>query len=315
MSDMSLPWFCLMGPTASGKTALACELIQHMPFEIISIDSVMIYRDMNIGSAKPDSKTLANAPHHLIDIIDPTDTYSAAQCCEDVLLCGQAIQARGHIPLLVGGTMMYFRALQQGLSLLPPADPAIRSLLMRQAEDLGWDALHQRLQQIDPLSAARIHCHDTQRILRALEVFELTQQPMSHWLLSSRQQSPIHYVNLILMPEDRSLLHARIAERFLLMMEQGLIDEVRDLIQQWGVTAEHPSMRCVGYRQVWAYLHDHGDETLLIEQGIAATRQLAKRQLTWLRHWPDAHYFVAENPNNLGEMIALIRRIADNDPE
>ncbi|PJD92537.1 MAG: tRNA (adenosine(37)-N6)-dimethylallyltransferase MiaA [Legionella sp.] len=312
---MTLPWFCLMGPTASGKTALACELIQHFPFEIISIDSVMIYREMNIGSAKPDAMTLADAPHHLIDIIDPTDTYSAAQCCEDVLRCGRDIEARGNIPLLVGGTMMYFRALQQGLSLLPASDPKIRSVLMYQAKELGWDVMHQRLQQIDPESAARIHHHDTQRILRALEIYELTQKPMSYWWKATQTQSAIDYVNLLLMPQDRSWLHARIAERFLQMMEAGLINEVRDLIQTWSLTAEHPAMRCVGYRQVWTYLHDHQDQSLLIEQGMAATRQLAKRQLTWLRHWPDGHNFVCENPNNLGEMIALIGRIADNDSE
>ncbi len=309
----SLPsWVCLMGPTAVGKTDLACELLQHFPFEIISIDSVMIYRDMDIGSAKPDPAILAQAPHHLINILSPEETYSAAQCCADVLRCGQEIEARGKIPLLVGGTMMYFRALQQGLSLLPNADPMVRQTLTDQAQTHGLAYLHQQLATVDPESAQRIHAHDTQRILRALEVFILTQQPLSAWLQTTQHAIPRAFVNLIFMPEERGWLHARIAERFRTMLTIGLIDEVQKLCQDYHLTAAHPAMRCVGYRQVWDYLYDHHDLSLLADKGIAATRQLAKRQMTWLRHWPEAHVFSMNQTRDLREMIAFVQRIADN---
>lgn len=312
MSTSIPSWFCLMGPTAVGKTDLACELLQHVPFEIISIDSVMIYRDMNIGSAKPDPAILAQAPHHLINILSPEETYSAAQCCADVLRCGQEIEARGKIPLLVGGTMMYFRALQQGLSLLPNADPMVRQTLIDQAQAYGLAYLHQQLAMVDPASAQRIHAHDTQRILRALEIFTLTQQPLSVWLQTTQQAIPRTFVNLILMPEDRGWLHARIAERFQTMLTIGLIDEVQKLCQDYCLTATLPAMRCVGYRQVWDYLHDHHDLSLLTDKGIAATRQLAKRQMTWLRHWPKGHVFSIDQTIDLREMIAFVQRIADN---
>jgi len=301
-----------MGPTASGKTALACELLQQLPFEIISIDSAMIYCDMDIGSAKPDQTILTQAPHHLINVISPEETYSVARCREDVFKCGQDIVERGNIPLLVGGTMMYFRALQQGLSTLPAAAPDIRKKLYAEAQNLGWEQLYQRLKHIDPDAANRIHPNDSQRLLRALEVYEITQTPISHYFHQTQQQEDIHFVNLLLMPEDRSWLHARIAARFLEMIHMGLIDEVKQLQKKWALTAAHPSMRCVGYRQVWDYLHDHQDQALLVEKGTAATRQLAKRQLTWLRHWPHGHSFMADHPINLQEMIALIRRILDN---
>lgn len=305
----TMPWVCLMGPTASGKTALACELLEHFPFEIISIDSVMIYKDLDIGSAKPNKALLARAPHHLIDIISPLESYSVAKCCSDVIACGQAIEARGHIPLLVGGSMMYFRALQQGLSSIPQSDPSVRTDLMNQASTLGLAYLHDQLRACDPESAARIHQHDTQRIVRALEVFISTQKPLSHWLQTTSPIQLIQYCNLILMPDDRAWLHSRIADRFHEMIKDGFIDEVKALEAHWSVTGAHPSMRCVGYRQVWDYLHDHHDLTLLKDKGIAATRQLAKRQMTWLRHWPDAHYFSADNLN-LSDIITLMRQIA-----
>ncbi len=305
-------WFCLMGPTAVGKTDLACELLQHFPFEIISIDSVMIYRDMDIGSAKPDPVLLAQAPHHLINILSPEETYSVAQCCADVLRCGQEIEARGKIPLLVGGTMMYFRALQQGLSTLPNADPSVRQTLLDQAQEHGWAHLHQQLATVDPKAAQRIHAHDTQRIMRALEVFTLTQQPLSAWLQTTQHAIQRTFVNLILMPEERGWLHERIAQRFKAMLATGLIDEVQQLCQDYALTAALPAMRCVGYRQVWEYLNNHHDLSLLTDKGIAATRQLAKRQMTWLRHWPEGQVFSIDQTIDLREMIAFIQRIADN---
>lgn len=305
-------WLCVMGPTAIGKTDLACELLQHFPFEIISIDSAMIYRDMDIGSAKPDLAVLAQAPHHLIDILSPEETYSVAQCCTDVLSCAQEIEARGNIPLLVGGTMMYFRALQQGLSALPTADPIIRNTLIIQAQQQGSESMHQQLTAVDPQTAQRIHPNDTQRILRALEVFTLTQQPLSIWQETMQQPIDRHFINLILMPEERSELHERIAHRFKVMVANGFIDEVEHLRQQYTLSTAHPSMRCVGYRQVWDYLDDHHDLSLLTEKGIAATRQLAKRQMTWLRHWPEGHIFSVGKTMNLREMIAFVRQITDN---
>jgi tRNA dimethylallyltransferase len=303
-----------MGPTASGKTDLACSLVQHFPFEIISIDSAMIYRGLDIGSAKPDRSVLVNAPHHLIDILNPTESYSVAQCCQDVIACGEAIQARGHIPLLVGGTMMYFRALQQGLAALPGADSKVRDILVEQMNEKGLGFLHAELARWDPESAHRIHPHDNQRIIRALEVYHVSQKPLSQWLRESQsQRRQIVYVNMILMPEDRSWLHARIAQRFLAMLEAGLVEEVTQLLQKWPLTSAHPAMRCVGYRQVCHYLETHQAYDSLIEQGTAATRQLAKRQLTWLRHWPGGYHFLAENLDNEREMIALVHRIADNE--
>lgn len=304
--------FCLMGPTASGKTALACELVQHFPFEIISIDSAMIYRGMDIGTAKPDAKTLAAAPHRLIDILNPPDSYSAARCCTDVMACCDSIIERGKIPLLVGGTMMYFRALQQGLSVLPEADEPTRIGLLQQAEEHGWDYMHQMLVSIDPISGARIHPHDTQRVQRALEVFQLTGRPLSDLIGDNTCQCDIQYVNLIVTPDNRAWLHERIGERFKSMLDEGFVDEVEQLIQQWTLTRDYPAMRCVGYRQVFDYLQDEYNYQVLTEKGIAATRQLAKRQLTWLRHWPGGYRFIAENPTNLREMMVLIRQMLDN---
>lgn len=297
---------CLMGPTASGKTALAVELVQRFPLEIISIDSAMIYRGMDIGSAKPDAATLTKAPHHLIDILDPTEAYSAAQCCDDVnTLCAEIIQ-RGHVPLLTGGTMMYFNVLQQGLATLPEANAAVRQALLDEATIHGWGYMHKRLAEVDPVSATRIHPNDTQRIQRALEVFAVTQTPLSTLWDTSKLTPAYRFMNLILMPEDRRWLHERIALRFQLMLAEGLIDEVTHLITTWSLTATHPAMKSVGYRQVWAYLQGEYNQTTLIEKGIAATRQLAKRQLTWLRHWTEKHVLTAEHPEILDEIIRVI---------
>ena len=299
--------FCLMGPTASGKTGLACELVQHFPVEIISVDSAMIYRDMDIGTAKPDRETLALAPHHLIDILNPPEHYSAAQFCEDAIRISEKIINQGKIPLLVGGTMMYFRALQQGLSSLPEADEKIRAQLLQQAEQHGWIYMHQELMRVDALSAAKIHPNDSQRIQRALEVYQITRRPLSEFLASSKFSSPYRFVNLLLMPTERAWLHQRIAQRFEHMLANGLIDEVEALLKKWQLTERDPSMRTVGYRQVLAYLQGQCDYANLCAKGIAATRQLAKRQLTWLRHWPDSFVFSAENPANASKVLKVIR--------
>lgn len=303
--------FCLMGPTASGKTARACELVSRFPMEIVSIDSTMIYREMNIGSAKPDVTTLARAPHHLIDILDPPEVYSAAQCCEDVAAICQAIFSRGHIPLLVGGTMMYFNALQNGLAPLPPADEPIRAALLQQAEVEGWNYMHGLLAEVDAVSAARIHPHDTQRIQRALEVYTLTKKPLSTLWQEANSEVAFRFVNLVIMPADRAILHANIAERFKHMLAHGLITEVEELINKWSLTDANPSMKSVGYRQVAAYLQRTYDYDTLCEKGIAATRQLAKRQLTWLRHWPDKIELIAENPFIDRELFSIVQQQLD----
>lgn len=287
--------FCLMGPTASGKTALACELVTHFPFEIISIDSAMIYRGMDIGTAKPAEHELKLAPHHLINVIDPDESYSAAQCCADVLSLREAILARGKIPLLVGGTMMYFHALQKGLTALPEGNEAVRQRLEEEMRSQGLQALYHQLERVDPITAARIHSNDTQRVQRALEVYYLTGKPMSEILQVQVSKTSFQWINLILFPQNRVWLHDRIAERFDQMLEQGLIEEVMALQNKWPLHREMPSMRCVGYRQVLEYLQGHYDKAMLRDKGVIATRQLAKRQLTWLRHWDNGHYFDPED--------------------
>ncbi|STY28121.1 tRNA delta(2)-isopentenylpyrophosphate transferase [Legionella wadsworthii] len=304
--------FCIMGPTASGKTALACDLVARFPFEIISVDSAMIYRDMNIGTAKPTLQELHRAPHHLIDIKDPTESYSAAQFCTDATSLGEEIIKKGKIPLLVGGTMMYFNALQKGLSNLPEADPAIRQQLEDEAAILGWPALHKKLIQIDPQSASRIHAHDAQRIQRALEVYSITGKTLTAFQTQQKEKSNYHFVNFILFPEDRSWLHQNIAQRFDHMLAAGFIDEVKLLQQKWPLTTSMPSMRCVGYRQALEYLQNAYDYSLMRDQGIAATRQLAKRQLTWLRHWEEAFYYDPQKEAFHDEIVAKIGEILDN---
>lgn len=305
--------FCLMGPTAAGKTSLSLELVQAFPFEIISVDSAMIYRGMNIGTAKPSLEELQLAPHHLIDILDPIENYSAAQFCEDAIEWVEDIYKREKIPLLVGGTMMYFNALQQGLSLLPQSDEAIRLNLLKQAERHGWSYLHEQLKGIDPLSAARIHPNDTQRIQRALEVYALTGKTLSFFWSEQKGAANYQFINIGLFPKSRAWLHDRIARRFNLMLEQDLIGEVAELLQKWQLPATCPSMRSVGYRQVINYLAGDYDYESLRQKGIVATRQLAKRQLTWLRNWPDAFYFDCEDPfKTQEEIIALIQQTMDN---
>lgn len=276
-----------MGPTASGKTALAVGLVERFPLEIVSVDSALVYRDMDIGTAKPDAATLAHAPHHLLDIRDPTETYSAAAFCDDARRLMADIAARGRVPLLVGGTMLYFRALLQGLDDLPRADAALRKELEAEAAARGWPALHAELAAVDPATAARLAPNDSQRIGRALEVFRLSGTPMSALLDRVQSELPYRVLQLALIPSDRAVLHQRIAARFDAMLAEGLIGEVDTLRRRYALNADLPSMRAVGYRQAWAYLDGEVDLKDLREQGIAATRQLAKRQLTWLRSWPD----------------------------
>ncbi len=283
------PAIFLMGPTASGKTGAAVELVQHLPLELISVDSALVFRGMDIGTAKPDQATLAQAPHFLIDIIDPTESYSAAQFRSDALQLMAEITARGKVPLLVGGTMLYYQALQQGLSDLPQADPALRAELDAQAAEIGWPAMHAELARLDPPTAARLKPNDSQRIQRALEVVRLSGEPMS--VLRARQTAeplPYNLLKIALQPSDRATLHQRIEQRFDLMLQQGLEQEVAQLRQQYPeLHLNLPSMRCVGYRQMWEYQDGLVDYATMRDKGIFATRQLCKRQLTWLRGMDD----------------------------
>lgn len=310
---MSKLVFCLMGPTASGKTALACELVTRHPFEIISVDSAMIYREMNIGTAKPTLQELETAPHHLLNILDPSDSYSAAQFCADAVTLCDSIVARGKIPLLVGGTMMYFNALQKGLSVLPEANEVLRQQLEEEAQHSGWGSLHQKLVEIDPKTASRIHAHDAQRIQRALEVFYISGSTLSDLLAQQKGVPDYRFVNFILFPKQRSWLHERIAQRFDQMLAEGFVDEVKQLKEKWQLNENLPSMRCVGYRQILEFLNDESDYSLMRDKGIAATRQLAKRQLTWLRHWDDGLFFDPQNVTFNDEIIAKTREILDNE--
>lgn len=282
----------LMGPTASGKSAVALELCERFGMEIVSVDSAQVYRRMDIGTAKPDAETRRQYPHHLLDLVDPGGSYSAARFREDALSAMHDIDGRGRIPLLVGGTMLYFRALTQGLSELPPADDTTRQRIDAKANERGWPALHQELSQVDAATASRLDPNDGQRIQRALEVFYLSGEPMSSLLgRGAAAASPFNWTGIALLPSNRSVLHQRIAARFDNMLELGLIAELDALRRDFELRAEMPSMRCVGYRQTWQYLDGEFDRTTLRDKGIAATRQLAKRQLTWLRATPtDAQF-------------------------
>jgi len=283
--DPHLPLLCLLGPTAAGKTALAMALCDVLPLEIISVDSSQVYRHMNIGTAKPDSATLARYPHHLIDIREPSQTYSAAQFRYDVLRLIPEIVDRGHLPLLVGGTMLYVHALLSGLSSLPEQDPVLRQDIARRASQLGWPALHAQLHHLDPLAAARIQPNDQQRIQRALEVITLTGQKLSDLQWSHRPQSlPNPVLRLCVLPGERALLHDRISRRFVAMLEQGLLEEVRSLLDSGRLDEAMPALKMVGYRQLWQYLQGRCSLAEAQTRAVIVTRQLAKRQLTWLRH-------------------------------
>ncbi len=292
MSNTLPPAIFLMGPTATGKTDLAIELCEELPCDIISVDSVMVYRGLDIGSAKPDAVVLATAPHRLIDICDPADPFSAAQFRQCALEEINEVLARDRIPLLVGGTMLYFRALEQGLSALPSSDPVVRKRLEAELARYGLAHLHARLAQVDAVAAARIHVNDTQRTLRALEVFELSGEPMSGFLQRAIDNDlPCRPLKIVLTPMDRVALHRRIERRFHIMLEQGFVEEVEGLHQCNDLHADLPSMRAVGYRQAWEYLDGQWNYDTMVEKGIIATRQFAKRQLTWLRHEPEEAVF------------------------
>lgn len=314
---MTLPVICLMGPTASGKTGLGVALAQALEGEIVSVDSALVYRQMNIGTAKPDLEERAGVPHHLIDILDPAESYSAQDFRDDALPLIAAIRQRGRIPILVGGTMLYFRILLSPMAHLPPADPDLRAELDEQYRTQGPAALHGELQRLDPEAAAAIHPHNRQRLIRALEVCRLTGQPMT--ALWQRDQLlppagtvsadfPGPAIQLAVAPRERKTLHARIEERFDQMLAAGFEDEVRAFYERGDLTAEHASMRCVGYRQMWDYLSGQLAWNAMRERGIIATRQLAKRQLTWLRGWRNVQYFDTLAPDLVRQVLDAIRR-------
>lgn len=305
---MHLPAITLMGPTASGKTDLAVWLCERFPLEIVSVDSALVYREMDIGTAKPDAATLARAPHHLIDLLPPTEAYSAGRFKKDALLVIEGIRARGHIPLLAGGTMLYFRALLGGLDDLPPADPDLRAMLEARAALEGWPALHADLTRLDPDTGARLKPNDSQRIQRALELCLTTGGPMSALFAAQTAPAENTWLEFALFPADRAWLHQRINTRFSQMLEQGLVDELRDLRARYPLNAEMPSMRCVGYRQAWRYLDGEIDAATLYEQGAAASRQLAKRQLTWLRSWQHAVKLEPAAPEIRDELARQIEK-------
>ncbi|MFC4930412.1 tRNA (adenosine(37)-N6)-dimethylallyltransferase MiaA [Massilia sp. GCM10023247] len=304
----------IMGPTASGKTAAALRIARERPVEIISVDSALVYREMDIGTAKPTLDELASAPHHLIDIIDPLDAYSVMQFRTDTLRLVAEISARGALPLLVGGTMMYFKGLSEGLDDLPTADPALRIALDAEAARIGWPGMHAKLAALDPVTAARLAPNDAQRINRALEIIELTGKPMSALLARrAKPELPFDLVSFALETPDRSILHQRIALRFDQMLgesdDDGIVAEVARLRARGDLSPNLPSMRCVGYRQAWDYLDGKIDRAALRETGIIATRQLAKRQLTWLRAMPDRIVIDFLGPDPAGEILAYLERL------
>lgn len=298
-----------MGPTASGKTSLALELIQHLPIEIISVDSALIYRDMNIGTAKPTPDILKQVPHRLIDIRDPSQGYSAGEFREDALSAIAAILEKKHIPLLVGGTMLYFHILQHGIAELPKANKEVRQRLQQALEAEGLHKLHSRLQSLDPISAQRIHANDPQRILRALEVIEITGKTLFE-LQQSQSRTPLSYpfINIALIPDDRSIHHQLIAKRFHDMLKQGFVQEVEKLFHRGDLNVNLPSIRTVGYRQIWHYLEGKLANIEMQERAIIATRQLAKRQMTWLRSWKNLFSLAHNDKNNSNKIIALAQR-------
>lgn len=302
----NLPVITLMGPTAAGKTALAIALCQHLDTEIISVDSALVYKDMDIGTAKPNETELSLAPHHLIDLIDPLESYSVADFRRDAIEKINNLHQQGKVPILVGGTMMYFKGLIEGLSPLPEANSEVRKVLEAEAEQLGWPALHAQLADIDPDAAAKISVNDSQRINRALEVFRLTGQSMTSLQQQKQPALPYQFHQFAIAPGDRKVLHARIEKRFNIMLEQGFKNEVLALYQRGDLHPDLPSIRCVGYRQMWEHLAGHCDHDEMVFKGIAATRQLAKRQLTWLRGWPNVNWLETDDQENLQRVLTSL---------
>ena len=312
MQKQSLsPAIFLMGPTASGKTALSVQLAQALGGEIISVDSALVFKGMDIGTAKPTFEERGGIPHHLIDILDPSEAFSTGQFRTQALDLMATITRRGKIPILVGGTMLYFNALFNGLAVLPEANPEIRAKLDQDLKRLGKEALHQRLAAVDPLAAARIHPNDPQRVQRALEVYEISGNPLSSFFNAAQGEDfPYQKIKLIIAPPDRKILHTIIAQRFRRMLEQGFINEVEALYQRGDLTEKTPAIRAVGYRQVWAYLNGEDDLESMTEKGIIATRQLAKRQFTWLRRETDAIGFETGDVDLLQKVLAAVGRVS-----
>ncbi|NND60263.1 MAG: tRNA (adenosine(37)-N6)-dimethylallyltransferase MiaA [Gammaproteobacteria bacterium] len=301
-----------MGPTAAGKTTAAVELVQRYPFEIISADSALVYRGLDIGSAKPDAATLAIAPHRLIDQVDPADAYSAGRFREDALLAMAEITAAGRIPLLVGGTGLYLRALDRGLARMPAADAAVRAQIDAQAAASGWPAMHQQLAQVDPAAAARIHPNDSQRIQRALEVFSISGQPISALQQQERSQACADTVYRVAWSRSRDQLNNNIEKRFKLMMENGFLSEVEALYRRGDLTTDHPAIRAVGYRQLWRHLDGEIDLGQAVQDAITATRRLAKRQLTWLRAEPGVVWLDPDSPSAAKRLNQIAARVVQS---
>ncbi|HDL6962722.1 TPA: tRNA (adenosine(37)-N6)-dimethylallyltransferase MiaA [Yersinia enterocolitica] len=300
------PAIFIMGPTASGKTALSIALKQRLPVELVSVDSALIYRGMDIGTAKPSAGELALAPHRLIDIRDPAESYSAADFRKDALKDMADITAAGRIPLLVGGTMLYFKALLDGLSPLPSADPQVRQRIEQQAAELGWEALHQQLAEIDPVAAARIHPNDPQRLSRALEVFFISGKTLTELTKISGETLPYRVHQFAIAPVSRELLHQRIELRFHQMLDAGFETEARALFDRGDLHTDMPAIRCVGYRQMWSYLSGEIDYDEMVYRGICATRQLAKRQMTWLRGWGSVQWLDSDKPGEALDSVIQV---------
>jgi len=301
------PAIFVMGPTASGKTALACELTKVLPCELISVDSALVYKDMNIGTAKPTAEELAEFPHKLIDIRDASEPYSAADFREDALREMAAITARGNIPVLVGGTMLYFKFLLEGAANLPQANETIRKQIEQDALTHGWPYIHAKLAQVDPESAQRLNPNDPQRVSRAYEVFLVSGKTLTaHWAEQQQQRIPYNVVQFAIAPKERKTLHERIALRFNQMLEQGFVEEVRALYARGDLQSDLPAIRAVGYRQVWDYLDGNFSYDEMVDKGIAATRQLAKRQITWLRSWSDLNWLDSEDPKVADSALKIL---------
>ena len=295
-----------MGPTASGKTALAMALSDALPCDIISVDSALVYRNMDIGTAKPTADELSKYPHSLINLRDATQSYSAADFCQDALAEIAKIRANNRIPLLVGGTMMYFKSLIEGISPLPAANSDVRQQIEKEASEQGWEAMHKQLAQIDPVSAQRIHPNDPQRLIRAIEVFRLTGNTLTQLTQTKGDKLEGNILQFAITPKERSTLHTRIELRYQQMITQGFEQEVIELKKRNDLHENLPAIRCVGYRQMWQYLNGEYDHNEMVFRGICATRQLAKRQLTWLRSWPDLHWLITDDDENLSQVLAAV---------